>query len=329
MNRAVSAATLLILVVGNAAVFAGSCPPGTAQYRLTFNAVWSQATHPTNFPSSPHFSGLVGGVHSEAVSFWDVGQQASPGIERMAELGSKTVLINEVNAAITAGTAESVISGNGIAVSPGSVSVDFSVSQAFPRVTIVTMLAPSPDWFVGVSGVPLFEDGNWVESLTIQVYSIDAGTDSGASYSSSNIDTNPAEPIFEIIGDPFLNGNELGAVGSFGFARLSATCSDSDADGLADDVDNCLLVANAGQHDTDGDSIGNACDPDLAPVNNDCVVNFLDLNAMKAAFFSQSGGSGWNPDADFTDDDRVNFADLTVMQERFFAAPGPSAAGCN
>ena len=33
----------------------------SARYRLTFSASWSVHTHPTNFPASAHFSGLVGG----------------------------------------------------------------------------------------------------------------------------------------------------------------------------------------------------------------------------------------------------------------------------
>ena len=37
---------------------------------------------------------------------------------------------------------------------------------------------------------------------------------------------------------------------------------DSDGDGVADDSDNCPLVANANQEDSDGDGIGDACDPD-------------------------------------------------------------------
>jgi hypothetical protein len=41
-----------------------------AKYELTFNALWSSATHPVDFPSSPHFSGLIGMTHNGDVQLF-------------------------------------------------------------------------------------------------------------------------------------------------------------------------------------------------------------------------------------------------------------------
>ena len=49
--------------------------------------------------------------------------------------------------------------------------------------------------------------------------------------------------------------------------------SDTDDDGIADDIDNCPTVTNADQQDTDGDGVGNACDPDI---DGDGIANAAD-----------------------------------------------------
>ena len=100
--------------------------------------------------------------------------------------------------------------------------------------------------------------------------------------------------------------------GVFGTAPV-----DTDGDGIADTQDNCSIVANADQRDTNADGFGNACDPDL---NNDLIVNFGDLGLLRSVFF------GADPDADFNGDGAVNFTDLGVLRAFFFAAPGPGAA---
>ncbi len=90
---------------------------------------------------------------------------------------------------------------------------------------------------------------------------------------------------------------------------------DTDGDGVADGDDNCLLIANPDQHDSNDDGFGNICDPDL---NNDNVVNFADLALMKPAFLST------DPDADLTGDGVVNFSDLALLKSYFLESPGPS-----
>ena len=204
------ALTVLLLVSLSAASLQAASP--TATYQLVFEATWSAATHPVGFPGGPHFSGLIGGTHNANVSFWVPGDLASPGIEAMAETGSKTTLSDEVQAAITAGDAATLISGGGISVSPGSVSLSLTVSQTHSQVTVVSMIAPSPDWFVGVHDLQLFENGAWVASKVISLLPYDAGTDSGTDYTSPNQDTNPADPISLITTGGVGNGVPLGTL---------------------------------------------------------------------------------------------------------------------
>jgi hypothetical protein len=195
--------------------------PQTARYEVVFDSTWSGDTHPVDFPRSAHFSGLIGGTHNSSVSFWRDGGMASEGIRLMAERGSKSPLSTEVQDAIGAGTAEFVLSGGALNTSPGAISMEFDVSQKFPLVTLVTMVAPSPDWFVGVSSLGLFENNDWVSSRTVTVWAYDAGTDSGASYSSADQATSPREPISRISGFPFSNNGSVAPIGTFTFRRLN------------------------------------------------------------------------------------------------------------
>jgi len=222
-----SASGIVVLLSGALPVDAAT---PTAHYTVTFDAAWSQATHPTSFPPGPHWSPLVGGTHNASVSFWKAGQIASQGIEDMAELGATNTLASEVSAAITAGNAASVIVGGGISPSPGSTSVSFTIGQDFPLVTLVSMIAPSPDWFVGISGLPLLENGEWVAQKTVTLWLYDAGTDGGTNYTSPNLDTNPQIPISLHTTLPGYNGVPMG---TFTFTRTDVTVPAAAPPGVA------------------------------------------------------------------------------------------------
>jgi len=92
---------------------------------------------------------------------------------------------------------------------------------------------------------------------------------------------------------------------------------DTDMDGVPDVADNCSLVMNASQLDSNGDGFGNACDPDL---DDNGVVNFLDVSVFATQFNSSSGGP-----ADFNGDGFVNFVDLAILPDYFLGPPGPGA----
>lgn len=201
-------ALLLPMLAGQTA--RAATVPGDATYSVTFEVNWSAATHPLDFPGGAHFSGLVGGTHHAGVQFWTPGALASLGIKRMAEWGQQATLATEVETAIAAGTAGSVLLGPAIASLPGSTTLEFNATPEHPLVTLVTMIAPSPDWFVGVMGLDLRPGGRWAEELVVVLYPWDAGTDSGATYTAGDQPTVPPVPLFAITSAPFTPGEPIG-----------------------------------------------------------------------------------------------------------------------
>jgi len=215
--------SIATIAITNAQAYFRIASDFTAQYQVVFNATWSQQTLPTNWPSNAHFSGLVGGTHNANVHFWRDGETASDGIQLMAEHGQKTTLLDEIAPAITNGTAQFQLSGGGISTSPGSVSLTFPqpMSRDFPLVTLVSMIAPSPDWFVGVDSLSLIEaDGQWATNTSVTLYGRDAGTDSGVTFTSPDQVTVPRGVVAPFTGFPAVQDGVVVPFGTFTFTRL-------------------------------------------------------------------------------------------------------------
>ena len=180
-----------------------------ARYKLTFNANWSAITHPTNYPSNAHFSPLIGNSHNLEGYIWEDGGISTDGMEQMAETGGTSMLRNEIRDLIDASGAESLITGSG-ASGVDSVSLFFEVSESHPLFSMVTMIAPSPDWFVGVHDLDLRSQGQWLSNMSIDLYPFDAGTQDGNNFTPPGANTNPRAPIHRITTSPFANNVPLG-----------------------------------------------------------------------------------------------------------------------
>jgi hypothetical protein len=225
-----STRSLILAIMLLAAATATAEPTHPARYRVTFTATWSAETHPQDFPPNPHFSWLIGGTHDAAAVFWAVGDTATLGMERMAEWGSTTPLDLEVGEAITAGQAGEVIESATYPASPGTVSAEFTATPDYPLATVVTMVAPSPDWFTGVAGLDLRDGDAWADEITVEMWPYDAGTDSGTTYTAGNNNTSPRDPVVAITGAPFSPGVSLGTLS---FTLLTSATNAPDASRLA------------------------------------------------------------------------------------------------
>ena len=190
-----------------------------ASYRVTFVGEWSATSHPVDYPNNAHFSALIGHTHNAQGSIWGPGILASPGVENMAETGSTLRMSQEINALINDGHAELRLLGS----QPGalsSVSIVFDITESHPLVSLTTMIAPSPDWFVGVHDLNLMRSGLWQEEVIVDLLPYDSGTDDGVTFTSPDADTDPADPISRITSSPFPNNVPLAAMV---FTRLSTT----------------------------------------------------------------------------------------------------------
>ncbi len=180
-----------------------------ATYSVTFIGNWSSSNHPVDFPAGDHFSPAVGMVHASGISLFEEGELASEGIEEMAEEGTNVGLNGEVDALVTAGTAMSYIDGPGLTSGFSEVTFEITVTNDFPLVSLVSMFGPSPDWYVAIENLNLYENGAFVDDLIINAVAYDAGTDSGSAYTSPDADTSPAENITLITGAPLGDGTSV------------------------------------------------------------------------------------------------------------------------
>ena len=178
----------------------------TAIYTIRFRGAWTRTVTPDGLPNGAHFSRLIGAVHNADVTFLESGGAASPGVESMAEIGGTSTLKDEVNSARNADppTALAVLEGSTSSISPTATRTlsARTLTTEFPRVTLTTMIAPSHDWFVGVSGLPLLDaSGRWLRSREVDLFPWDAGTEEGADFSlSPSVDTTPRGDITSIRG---------------------------------------------------------------------------------------------------------------------------------
>lgn len=192
-RRAVTAMAVLLLHVLAAAV--AHAQDETATYTMTFEGLWTvDDITDVVMPGGAHFTEVIGATHNSDTVIWAAGGMASNGVEDVAELGVVTALEREIDQ--NPDTDAVVRAGTSFNTPTQTVSGTFTATASHPLVSVLSMVAPSPDWFVGVSSLKLYDNG-W-RNRVVDLYPYDAGTEQGSGWSLSNAATVPQGVITSI-----------------------------------------------------------------------------------------------------------------------------------
>lgn len=80
----------------------------------------------------------------------------------------------------------------------GRAEAQFFLDGNHSRVSLMARIVPSPDWFVGIDSFELCMESSWLDSITIEVDPMDAGTDNGFTFTAPNWATEPQGVIYRI-----------------------------------------------------------------------------------------------------------------------------------
>ncbi|MEQ1801025.1 MAG: dockerin type I domain-containing protein [Gammaproteobacteria bacterium] len=163
-----------------------------------------------------------------------------------------------------------------------------------------------------------------------------AATQLLAVYASAT-NTKPQTELFRLGGQDL---TELGAQFYVGFSAGSGASTaihdieqftfrspvpDIDGDGIYDASDNCVLMANPTQLDSNADGYGNICDADL---NSSGSVTAADYAILRSVLNLAAASSQTAAGADFNGSGTVTAADYAILRSKIGTAPGPSGLAC-
>ena len=163
-----------------------------ARYSIEITGKWK--TPEFAVPGGVHFTAVFGMVHNNETYLWKLNTKASLGVENVAETGNPYPLLYEIDTAIATGKSIGLIAITA-PLPTGSSKANIYCTSNYSYISLETMLAPTPDWFTGLSGFNLFENKRWITDTTVNLYAYDAGTEDGDVFGYNNPSTVPQQNV--------------------------------------------------------------------------------------------------------------------------------------
>jgi hypothetical protein len=191
-----------------------------AVYKVIFTGKWTAPQFP--IPVNAHFTPIIGMVHSSSAFMFRPGVMATIGVERVAEDGNSFPLLQEIDSltALKKATSTQIIFTPGLS---NSSTITIYCNSNYPLFSCMSMLAPTPDWFLGVHDFSLRQGAGWISDSTVNVYAYDAGTEQGDVFEQNNLPTTPQQPVTlltPVNAMVLANGNSsIAPIGTIRFVR--------------------------------------------------------------------------------------------------------------
>ncbi|XP_046430520.1 spondin-1 [Neodiprion pinetum] len=168
-----------------------------ALYKVTVRTHWSRARFPRHYPEwqpPAQFGKLIGRTHDASYSLYRLGERLSQGARQYVETGRADGLDAGGDAPNTLHSFVGPPVPQGEGTSIGRAFLDGNHTL----VSVMARINPSPDWFVGVDSFQLCVEGNWVDTVTVELDPLDGGTDNGFTFTAANWPTQPQGVAYRI-----------------------------------------------------------------------------------------------------------------------------------
>jgi len=219
ITKIIPAIFLFVVSLTSVSAFRRRRPVASCTGSATYNVTFLNLMTPSRFgslipPTGLVFSPVTVASHSSRVSILTVRGYASTDVRAIAETGDNAALVQ------TLGMLQQNNQGvNSFGAAPGgtmpgdSVTVTVDVNCTHPSISVIAMIAPSPDWIVQLSNVKMTSrrSGRFRYYRRGYLIAYDAGTDDGKDFTppgdvSLDVPTVPQKniaPLKEDETDPF------------------------------------------------------------------------------------------------------------------------------
>ncbi|XP_055596210.1 spondin-2 [Uranotaenia lowii] len=207
MQRVMESFLVILMMIGaylvDAAIIRGESCDAEALvfYRIRLVTNWNRKLFPKHYPEfrpPPQWSITYGQSHNASFRLFRLKDYASQAVQNFAETGHAHALEEHLAEQQSNGMIHDEFHLPKIPKGQGATEGTFFVDGQHTKVSFMTKIVPSPDWFVGVDSYNLCLAGRWVDNITIPLGPLDAGTSNGLTFTSPKWPTNPPNVIEQI-----------------------------------------------------------------------------------------------------------------------------------